>query len=166
MYRNNSRAAVVAQASSSLAMREGGTIRPSRGRENNMVRNLAIVVFTAALGASCLAQDGLVIRTASKHPRPSDAESVYISACSAVERQFRISRPIRPRVTLVIGAAENRAYWGTREIRLTTWDPYLFAQGVVIFAFQDLLPDEERMAVAKQAVTWADSTVDAKRLAK
>jgi hypothetical protein len=65
-------------------------------------------------------------------------------------------------VTLVIGADENRAYLGTREIRLTKWDPYLFAQGVVIFAFEDLLPDGERMAVAKRAVTWADSTVDAK----
>jgi len=44
--------------------------------------------------------------------------------------------------------------------------PDLLAQGVVIFAFQDLLPDEERMAVAKRAVTWADSTVDAKNVAK
>ena len=69
-------------------------------------------------------------------------------------------------MTLVIGADEDRAYWGTREIRLTKWDPYLFAQGVVIFAFEDLLPDGERMAVAKRAVTWADSTVDAKNLAK
>jgi len=49
---------------------------------------------------------------------------------------------------------------------LTKWDPYLFAQGVVIFAFEDLLPDGERMAVAKRAVTWADSTVDAKSVAK
>jgi len=42
----------------------------------------------------------------------------------------------------------------------------MFAQGVVIFAFEDLLPDGEKTAVAKRAITWADSTVDAKRLAK
>ena len=67
-------------------------------------------------------------------------------------------------MTLVIDADENRAYWGHRLSRLTKWGtPYLFAQGVVIFAFEDLLPDGERMAVAKRAVTWADSTVDAKR---
>jgi len=42
----------------------------------------------------------------------------------------------------------------------------LFAQGVVMFAFEELLPAGERMAVAKRAVTWADSTVDAKRFAK
>ncbi len=55
-------------------------------------------------------------------------------------------------MTLVVGADKNGAYWGPREIRLTKWDPYLFAQGVVIFAFEDLLPDGERMAVARRAV--------------
>ena len=131
-----------------------------------MVRKLAIFVFTVAVGATCLAQDGLVIRTNGRHERPADAEKVYVLACSAVEREFRISRPLRPHVTLVVGADKNGAYRDTKEIRLTKWDPYLFAQGVVIFAFEDLLPDGERMAVAKRAVTWADSTVDAKNLAK
>jgi len=88
-----------------------------------------------------LAQDGLVIRTNGRQERPSDAETVYISACSAVEREFRISRPLMPQVTLVIGANRNRAYWDAREIMLTKWDPYSFAQGVVIFAFEDLLPE-------------------------
>ena len=69
-------------------------------------------------------------------------------------------------MTLVVGADEDRAYWDAREIRLTKWDPYLFAQGVVLFAFEELLPKGERMAVAKRAVTWADSTVDAKSVAK
>ena len=166
MHSNNSRAAVVRRRSSSLQWERAGKSALRKEGGNNMVHKLAIVAFNLALAASCLAQDGLVIRTNNKQGRPSDAESVYILACSAVEREFRINRPIRPRLTLVIGADENRAYWGAREIRLTEWDPYLFAQGVVIFAFQDLLPDEEGMAVAKRAVTWADSTVDAKRLAK
>lgn len=43
-------------------------------------------------------------------------------------------------MTLVIGPDENTAYWGAREIRLTKWDPYMFAQGVVIFGFAELLP--------------------------
>jgi hypothetical protein len=131
-----------------------------------MVRKLTIVVFTVVLGASCFAQEGLVIRTSGKQERPADAEKIYVSACSAVERKFRIGRPLRPQLTLVIGADENTAYWDAREIRLRKWDPYMFAQGVVIFAFEDLLPDREKMAVAKRAITWADSTVDAKRLAK
>jgi hypothetical protein len=131
-----------------------------------VVSKLTMAVLMVALGASCLAQDGLVVRTKGSQERPPDAEKVYISACSAVEREFRSSRPLRPRVALVIGGSENRAYWDAREIRLTKWDPYLFAQGVVIFAFEDLLPEGERAAVAKRAVTWAASTVDARRLVK
>jgi hypothetical protein len=130
------------------------------------MRRLTIVVFTVALGARCLAQQGLVIRGNDGKVRQADAERVYFSACSAVEREFRVSRPIRPQVTLVVGADENKAYWNPREIRLTKWDPYLFAQGVVIFAFEELLTVEERMSVARSAVNWADATVEAKRIAK
>jgi hypothetical protein len=131
-----------------------------------MIRKLTAVVFTVALGATCLAQDGLVIRTHGRQKWPADAEEIYVSACSAVEREFRISRRLRPQVTLVVGADQNGAYWDAKEIRLTKWDPYLFAQGVVIFAFEELLPEGERMAVARRAVTWADSTVEAKSSAK
>ena len=52
------------------------------------------------------------------------------------------------------------ADWDRREIHLTKWDPNLFAQGVVIFAFEELLPTEQRRLLAKRAVTWADSTVE------
>ena len=45
-------------------------------------------------------------------------------------------------MTLVVGADEDRAYWGAREIRLRKWDPYLVAQGVVIFAFETSCPME------------------------
>ena len=118
------------------------------------------------LGASCFAQEGLVIGTNGRQERPVDAEKIYVSACSAVERKFRISRPLRPQVTLAIGGDQDAVHWDAKEIRLTKWDPYLFAQGVVLFAFEDLLPEGERMAVAKRAVTWADSAVDAKSVAK
>ncbi len=131
-----------------------------------MIRRLTIVVFTVALGASCLAQDGLVIRTNGRQERPADAEKIYFSACSAVEREFRISRAVRPQVTLVVGADQNVADRDAKEIRLTKWDPYLFAQGVVFFAFEELLPAGERVAVAKRAITWADSTVESKSFAK
>jgi hypothetical protein len=95
-----------------------------------MIRKLTAVVFTVALGASCLAQDGLVIRTNGRQERPADAKSVYISACSTVEREFRISRPLRPQVTLVIGTDKNGAYWGTREIRLMKWDSICLRKGL------------------------------------
>ena len=69
-------------------------------------------------------------------------------------------------MTLAIGGDQDAVHWDAKEIRLTKWDPYLFAQGVVLFAFEDLLPQGERMAVAKRAVTWADSTVESKNLTK
>jgi hypothetical protein len=131
-----------------------------------MVRNLVIIGLLLPLIANCAAQDRLLIRTQGSQRQPADAEKIYMSACLAVEREFRITRPIRPSVTLVIGADKNGAYWGPREIRLTQWNPNFFAQGIVMFAFEDLLPDGERVAVAKRAVTWADSTVDAKSPAK
>lgn len=142
----------------SAALREEG--------ESSMLPKLMVVVFTLVLGASCFAQEGFAVRTNGKQERPADAERIYVSACSAVERKFRVGRPLRPQLTLVIGADENSAYWEAREIRLTKWDPYMFAQGVVIFAFEDLLPDGEKMAVARRAISWANSTVDAKALAK
>ena len=131
-----------------------------------MITALRVLTITLALGASCLAQAGLVIRGNGSQLWSADAEKVYVSACSAVEREFRINRSVRPQVTLVMGARKNGAYWDSREIRLTKWDPYLFAQGVVIFAFEELLPERERIAVANRAVTWAGSTVDIKSLTK
>jgi hypothetical protein len=126
----------------------------------------AIVVFLLSLGANCLAQETLVIRTQGRQEHPVDAKKIYISACLAVEREFRTTRSVRPRVTLVLGADKDGAYWSSREIRLTKWNPNFFAQGVVLFAFDDLLPDGKRIAVAKRAVSWANSTVDAKSLTK
>ena len=89
------------------------------------------------MGGTCLAQDGLVIRRKDSQARPTDAERIYLTACSAVERELRVTRPLRPQVTLVLGARDNGAYLVPREIRLTKWDPYMFAQGVVFFAFDE-----------------------------
>ena len=130
----------------------------------------SIALLTLGSAQSTLAQattqEALVIQAKSGQKPPKDAEKVYLSACLAVEREFRSSSAIRPRVTLILGAAENTAYWTTREIRLTKWSPELFAQGVVMFAFEDLMPDEKRSDVARRAVRWADSTVDARGFAK
>jgi hypothetical protein len=35
-----------------------------------------------------------------------------------------------------------------------------------VLAFEDLLPKKELLSVAKRAVTWADSTVDAREETK
>lgn len=130
---------------------------------NHTLKTIAVVL---SLGASSLAQEELAIRSKGNHKLPPDAEKIYVTSCAAVEREFRTGRTLRPPVTLVLGTRDNGADLGKKEIRLSEWNPYLFAQGVVAIAFDELLPASERMAVARRAVIWADSTVEAKSLAK
>ena len=127
--------------------------------QNRFTNGILSLVTVMLVGTTCLAQGGLVIRKSSKQAQATDAERIYITACSAVEHQLRTNRPLRPQVTLVLGAHENGAYLDPREIRLIKWDPYMFAQGVVFFAFDELFPERDRVAAAKRAVTWAGSTV-------
>jgi len=37
---------------------------------------------------------------------------------------------------------------------------------VVIFAFEDLMPTKDRMAMIRQAINWADASVDVGVIAK
>jgi hypothetical protein len=115
----------------------------------------------------CIAQDGLAIDNKHKE-RVSTAEAgkIYSSACSVVQREFDIKHPLHPQVRLVLGADKNEIWFAGREIRLTKWNSYAFAQGVVWLAFEDLMPSQQRLTIAKRAVTWADSTVKIERLAK
>lgn len=131
-----------------------------------MTHKLKFFIPILVLSTSCLAQEALTIRTHGKQKPPADAQKIYLSACSVVQREFGMNRVPRPQVTLVIGGDANKVDWGRREIHLVKWDRYLFAQGVVIFAFEELLPAEQRLLVAKRAVTWADSTVEIDRLRK
>ena len=125
----------------------------------------AISVF--ALAGAGLAQDGLTIDNRHKERFSTpEAEKIYSSACSVVEREFDIKQPLHPQVRLVLGADKNEIWFVGREIRLTKWNPYAFAQGVVWLAFEDLMPSQQRLTIAKRAVTWADSTVEIERLAK
>jgi hypothetical protein len=126
---------------------------------------LAVVVLILAAGS--WAQNLLAVQVKGKQQWPAEeANKLYLSACSAVQREFGSARPVRPQVTLVLGADKNEALWDRREIRLIKWNPYLFAEGVVMFAFEDLMPLDERLTIAKRAVNWADSTVEIKGISK
>ncbi len=126
----------------------------------------SILLFVLVAAVTCAAQNGLTIRGADKQAWEADAQRIYQSACLAVQGEFRVVDPIRPDITLIVGAHENGAYADTKEIRLINWDQYLFAQGVVALAFDELLPKTKRMAVAKRAVNWATSAVDANSIGK
>lgn len=90
----------------------------------------------------------------------TEASKIYQLACGIVRREFNASGKVRPHFTLVLGAAKNQLSFPAREIRLKKWDGFLFAQGVVLLAFNDLLPTDEVLRLSKRAVTVADGVVN------
>lgn len=138
-----------------LAIRE-----ENLSRWMNMNKRLRLAIVILSLVTTCLAQEGLTVRREGKQKvSATEAEKIYLSACSVVQREFGGTRSLRPRVTLVLGADRDVALFRTREIRLTKWEPHLFAQGVVDFAFEDLMPLDQRARLANRALSWAGATV-------
>lgn len=128
---------------------------------------LKFAISVLAMAAACLGQGGLTIDNKHKERVSTpEAEKIYFSACSVVRQEFEVSRPILPQVKLVVGASKNGVLWDEREIWLTRWDAYMFAQGVVMLAFADLMTADRKIAMTNRAVNRADSTVEIERLAK
>ncbi len=114
-----------------------------------------------------LAQEGLTVQNKGKQKWPAaEAQKIYLSACSVVQREFGGNRSVAPTVTLVLGADKNEVWFQDREIRLNKWDRYAFAQGVVWLAFEDLMPSQQRLTIANRIVSWVDATVDIEQLRK
>jgi len=132
-----------------------------------VTKRLTLVIVALALPMACLAQEGLTVHSKGKQKWPAaEAQKIYLSACSVVQREFGGNRLVAPRVTLVLGADKNEAWFQDREIRLTKWDRYGFAQGVVWLAFEGLMPSQQRLTIAKRAVNSVDATVDIEQLRK
>lgn len=94
----------------------------------------------------------------------AEAQALYLSACKVVEQEFARTDPIRPRLTLVLGTGSDSVYYPKHEIQLKKWDKYQFAQGVVILAVNELLPDDMAISLTRLAVVEADSTVGVEEL--
>lgn len=111
--------------------------------------------------AGCFAQDQFAVQNKRNQKWPSaEARKIYASSCAVVQQEFGGNQLPQPQLTLVLGADDNAVSFDRREIRLTKWDPYLFAQGVVMLAFEDRLSNEVKISLTKRAVNWADATVD------
>ena len=83
---------------------------------------LTVVVFLLAAG--CWSQNLLTVQVKGKQKWPAEeADKLYFSACSAVQREFGGNRRVRPQVTLVLGADKDEALWDRREIRLVKMEP-------------------------------------------
>jgi hypothetical protein len=132
-----------------------------------MTKASRLTVVVLALAAGCWAQSSLTVQVKGRQKwSAEEVDKLYLSACSAVQREFGGARPVRPQFTLVLGADKDQADLDSREIRLIKWNPDLFAQGVVVFAFEGLMPLDQRLAVARRAVNWAGSTMETKAISK
>jgi hypothetical protein len=132
-----------------------------------MNKRLRLAILILSLVTTSLAQEGLSVRAQGKQNVPAtEAEKIYLSACSVVQREFGGTKSVRPRVTLILGANRDAVLFDDRKIELTKWEPRLFAQGVVVFAFEDLMPLDQRRVLASRAVNWADATVEINEVEK
>lgn len=129
-----------------------------------MIRALKSFSWIVSLAAVCVAQEGLTIRDIDKLSVPAaEAGKIYISACSVVQQEFDSKRPLHPRATLILGSSKNRVDIVGQQIFLRRWNPYLFAQGVVMLATIELMTDR-KLEMTKRAMSWADSTVEVQGL--
>jgi hypothetical protein len=124
-----------------------------------MRKQLGLASVVLLLATACVAQDGLAIQVKGKQRLPEEAQEIYLSACGQ-------SRPRSPKVTLVLGAEQDGVMRATSEIRLRKWNRHLFAQGVVIPAFSDLMSTQQELTLAKRAVGWADAMMTVQQLHK
>ncbi len=132
-----------------------------------MTREIRSAACVLILIGSCVAQEGLTIQNRSMERMPqAEVEKLYVSACAVVRQEFRYSHLDNPAMTLVVGADKDEMLLQEREIRLVKWNPYLFAQGVVMQAFQDLLPVQRKMNMTIRAINQADASVAVQQLAR
>jgi hypothetical protein len=114
-----------------------------------------------------MAQERLTIQNRSKEKvQEAEIQKLYLSACAVVRQEFHDQHADNPVVTLVIGADKDEMLSEEREIRLVRWNPYLFAQGVVMLAFQDLLPVQRKLNMTTRATSEADATVAVQQLVR
>src|SRR5215467_553596 len=98
---------------------------------------MRLVLVVMVLATACFAQDFTVESKGRQKWQSEEVQKVYDSACAVVQREFGSNRPLRPKVKLILGADKNTVSTDHLEIRLVKWSPQLFAEGVVMLAFQD-----------------------------
>jgi hypothetical protein len=123
----------------------------------NSVRFIVAQLF---LIGACFAQQGLTVQSGKEKWPVAEAQKIYAAACLVVAQEYRVKQTLNPSVKLILGAQKEDVWLEGHEIRLTKWNPYMFAQGVVMLALADAVSLDKRLEMTKRAVSWADATVD------
>jgi hypothetical protein len=103
------------------------------------------------------------------------AESLYKSACAVVLHDFHNNiGELHPRFTVLIGAdrdevqglmVQSNKVRGDAELWMKKWSPTVFAQGVVVLAFDELLTADVINQLGSRAVRYSDATVNVTQVA-
>jgi hypothetical protein len=142
-----------------------------------MLRVMFTLLILAPVGLAQSSSDGSFSVRHSKQANFSlsaaqmrEAESVYKSACAVVLHDFHNSiGELHPHFTVVIGADRNEVHGfmvqskkvrGNAELWIKQWDPKVFAQGVVVLAFDELLTEDVINQLGSRAVRYSDATVN------
>ncbi len=97
-----------------------------------------------------------------------EAESIYHDACWVVQREFHKGaiQPC-PHFMVLVGAERNRLHSGRTQggqIWMKKWDPIVFAQGVVVLTFDQILTRGLIMELGNRAVQQSKAAKDVARL--
>jgi hypothetical protein len=92
-----------------------------------------------------------------------EAQKLYRNACAEVQRDFHSKSELRPRFTVILGTDHDEVH-GRTELWLTKWNPSMFAQGVVVMAFDQVLTADLVRQLAGRAIQYSNATVDVTEL--
>ena len=118
---------------------------------------LLLTLFASA----AVGQEFFTVRNQKKQKWPeAEANRLYLLASQAVEREFKLTRPVRPRFTLVLGFEGNQLDVNTGELRMAKWDRRIFADGVILFCMEQMLTPDTRLQLLRRTLLAAESVVD------
>src|SRR5215470_1269864 len=133
-----------------------------------MLKVLAAFFFCVSFSFAQSSSDGLFVVQNVRKPsslltaaQMRQAEKLYQSACSVVQREFHGTMDLRPRFTVIIGTDHNEVH-GRSEIWLKQWNPAVFTEGVVVLAFSQILTPDAIKQMGERAVRYGDATIDVK----
>jgi hypothetical protein len=147
-----------------------------------MLKIMLTVFILASAGLAQSSSDGSFSVRQARHANLSltpaqmrEAESLYQSACLVVRHDCPTGAGefYPPHFTVVIGADSNEVHGNIvpskkahsqPEIWLKKWNPMVFAEGVVVLAFDQLLTEDRVAQLRNRAVRYSRAAVDVSNL--
>jgi hypothetical protein len=141
-----------------------------------MLKVVLTLIVLASVGLAQSSSDGsFSVRHAKKANfslspvQMREAESLYVGACEVVQREVRGGiGELHPHFTVVIGADRNQVHGhmihghvrGNAEIWMKKWDATVFAEAVVVLAFDEMLTPDVIAELSNRALRFSNSTGD------